>query len=366
MPASSWGLPPGSTSAARRQPEPVCASVAAESGVKILVIRRDNIGDLVCTTPLIRALRQRFPEAWIGALVNSYNAPVLRGNPDLNEVFAYRKLKHRDAGESLLVNLWARHRLLAALRRQSLDYVVMAGNTARAMGFSRLLHAKKTVGFTSAGARPDIAVTADGGGHEVDLTFRLAQALGISGPPPVPAVYPDPAVVARLRSELAQRLPGVKTLVGIHISARKPSQRWPIECFAQLAREIAGQGDVGILLFWSPGPETDPRHPGDDEKAEVLIKALRGLPSAAVPTHELGELVAGLSLCDRVICSDGGAMHIAAALAKPIVCLFGGSDAVRWHPWGVPHVLLQSPSRDVREIGVAEVLEAVARLRQPV
>ena len=62
---------------------------------KILVIRRDNIGDLVCTTPLIVALRQRFPQAWLGAWVNSYNAPVLDGNPDLDQVFVYTKGKHR-------------------------------------------------------------------------------------------------------------------------------------------------------------------------------------------------------------------------------------------------------------------------------
>lgn len=50
---------------------------------RILVIRRDNIGDLVCTLPLIRALREYFPRAWIGALANSYNRDVLMGNPDL-------------------------------------------------------------------------------------------------------------------------------------------------------------------------------------------------------------------------------------------------------------------------------------------
>ena len=67
---------------------------------RILVIRRDNIGDLVCTTPLLAALRRRFPAAWIGALVNSYNATVLDRNPDLDEVFVYRKLKHLGPGES--------------------------------------------------------------------------------------------------------------------------------------------------------------------------------------------------------------------------------------------------------------------------
>ena len=68
--------------------------------MKILVVRRDNIGDLICTTPFFAALRRRHPEAWIGALVNSYNAPVLDRNPDIDEVFAYQKLKHLEAGES--------------------------------------------------------------------------------------------------------------------------------------------------------------------------------------------------------------------------------------------------------------------------
>lgn len=76
--------------------------------MKVLVVRRDNIGDLVCTTPLFTALRRRYPQAWIGALVNSYNAPVLERNPDVNEVFAYTKLKHLEKGASALATLRSR------------------------------------------------------------------------------------------------------------------------------------------------------------------------------------------------------------------------------------------------------------------
>ena len=330
--------------------------------LRILVVRRDNIGDLVCTTPLFTALRRRFPEAWIGALVNSYNAPVLQGNPDLSEIFAYRKLKHREEGDSLLSELWTRYRLITALRRLSLDYAVLAGNAARAMGLARLLRPKSVVSLATSGTRPDVAIESGEAKHEVEITFRLAQAFGTGGPPPAPTVFPDQAAVGRLRSEIAARLPGVERLVGIHISARKPSQRWPIERYAELAREIARQGNAGMLLFWSPGAESDPRHPGDDEKAQALALELRKLPVVPVPTRELGELIAGLSLCDRIICSDGGAMHLAAALAKPIVCLFGRSDAARWHPWGVPHALMQPASLDVRDIDVGDVLDALRRL----
>ena len=81
-----------------------------------------------------------------------------------------------------------------------------------------------------------------------------------------------------------------------------------------------------------------------------------------VPTHRLDELIAALALCDRVVCADGGAMHIAAALGKPIVCLFGDSDAARWRPWGVPYELLQPPSRNVADIVVENVMQAYQRL----
>ena len=90
------------------------------------MVRRDNIGDLVCTTPLLAALRRAWPQAWIGALVNSYNAAVLDRNPDLDEVLVYTKLKHLEAGRSVLGALAGRIGDLWRLRRRRLDCVVLA------------------------------------------------------------------------------------------------------------------------------------------------------------------------------------------------------------------------------------------------
>ena len=63
-----------------------------------MILRRDNIGDLACTTPLVEALRAHLPRAWLAALVTTYNAEVLARNPALDEVFVYEKLKHRSGG----------------------------------------------------------------------------------------------------------------------------------------------------------------------------------------------------------------------------------------------------------------------------
>jgi ADP-heptose:LPS heptosyltransferase len=135
-----------------------------------------------------------------------------------------------------------------------------------------------------------------------------------------------------------------------------------VERYAELARRLHTEAGARFLLFWAPGSAADPKHPGDDEKAADLAARLAGLPLAPMPTQSLAELIAGLSLCDSVICSDGGAMHVAAALGKPLVCFFGNSDAVRWRPWGVPYRLLQAPSRDVADIRVEQALAAWQQL----
>jgi ADP-heptose:LPS heptosyltransferase len=146
------------------------------------------------------------------------------------------------------------------------------------------------------------------------------------------------------------------------MSARKPAQRWPVENFASLARQLHAEHGARLLLFWSPGPSDDPRHPGDDARAAELLDRCQGIPIQPMPTAHLEELIAGLSLCDQLVCSDGGAMHLAAGLGKPMVCFFGNSQASRWRPWGVPHRLLQPASENVADVSVDQALRAYATL----
>jgi ADP-heptose:LPS heptosyltransferase len=346
---------------------------------KILVIRRDNIGDLVCTTPLMSALRQRFPQGWIGALVNSYNAPVLDGNPDLDEVFVYTKAKHRAGGESLPGILWRRLQMMRRLRAMEIDDVIIATTTPqpRVARLARWLKPRRMIGFGAVGGL-DVALPLDDAGrHEVEDVFRVAAVYGIEGAPPacrviaasaaVPATEGSPCGAPTLRPSAS----GHPT-IGIHISARKPSQRWPAERFAELINTLAGQGSPRFMLLWSPGDDDNPLHPGDDAKAREVLKivgAPQGLPSVAGtpvdarPTLTLPELISALAECDALICADGGAMHLAAGLGLPIVCLFGNSGAAHWHPWGVPYRLLQKPSLNVADISVDEVVGAFNSLR---
>jgi heptosyltransferase-3 len=337
------------------------------AGPRILVVRRDNIGDLVCTTPLIAALRARFPEAWIGVLANTYNAPILAAHPDIDAVILYRKLKHGGVGTLALAA--ERIRLVRELRAKRFDYVFLAKTLFQPREFNatRLLAPAHIVGYAPKEGAPsralDHAVPETGaeGLHEVERVFRLARAIGIEGPPPPLRLGVDTGDLARVQEAIARRGLG-QPVVGVHLSARKPSQRWPAERFVALMRALHERYRASFMLFWSPGPADHPQHPGDDEKAAAVLQGTGGLPVLDWPTRELRGLVAGLAACDRVVCSDGGAMHIAAALGKPIVCFFGNSDATRWRPWGVPHRLLQRASREVTEITVEDALAACGEL----
>jgi ADP-heptose:LPS heptosyltransferase len=331
----------------------------------ILIIRRDNIGDLVCTTPLISALRRRYPRAHIAALVNTYNRQVLEGHPDLDALYAYAKAKHRLPGQSRLAVYWDRFALMRKLRARRYDYALLAAPDpgASALRLARWIAPAHVAGYAERTGLVDLALPHGElkAVHEVAQVFRLAALFGIDEAPGKLSIAVEPAARARASTALGQRAPGRK-LVAVHISARKPSQRWPAERYAGLMRALAGE--VDFLLLWSPGAADHAQHPGDDAKAQAILHEAGNLPLTAYPTHELRDLAAALSLADTVICSDGGAMHIAAALGKPILCFFGDSDAVRWYPWGVPYRLLQPDSRDVADISLDAALRALRELQQ--
>jgi len=327
------------------------------SAPSFLVIRRDNIGDLVCTTPLIHALRERFPKARLCVLVNSYNRAVVENNPDIDVIYAYMKTKHREKGQSVLSVLWNRVRLMHELRQQHFDYAIIAGAhfLPRGLRLARIIKPKHIVGFTE-------PYTLTHPLHESQDVFRLLTPLGIDGEAPRMRVYPAAAALVQAQAALKTKNIAPDNLIGVHISARKLTNRWPAEKFITLIQRLHQAHPSGFVLFWSPGSAANPRHPGDDEKAEQIMQALQNIPILAYPTDRLDQLIAGLSLCHSIVCSDGGAMHIAAALGKPILCFFGKSEKTRWYPWKTPHVLLQPASLNVADISIDDAVSAFERL----
>jgi ADP-heptose:LPS heptosyltransferase len=333
---------------------------------RYLIIRRDNIGDMVCTTPLLKALKSRFPDSTIDVLANSYNAAVLESNDDVDNLYIYTKAKHRTQGQSYLNTYYRRLQVILKLRKKKYDYVILAGSNyvPHALRFAKLLRPQKIVGYDPEGLGGlDIVVKQRSDHeerHEVDNTFYLLSALDITGPvPPLKLVISE-----QERARAAQIMVShVPLRIAVNISTRKPSQRWPIEKFAEWIRRLQQQANVSFALFWSPGDSSNPTHPGDDANANLLLRQVSDLPVIPFPTSHLRQLIAGLEQCQIYVGSDGGALHLAAALSLPCLCFFGNSDPIHWRPWDVPYVALQPSSKHAADISVQEALEGYHRLQ---
>jgi ADP-heptose:LPS heptosyltransferase len=337
---------------------------------KILVIRRDNVGDMVLTTPLLAALRARLPDATIDVLSNSYAAPVLAGNTDVDAVHVYTKSHHRQEGQSRLGVYLGRARTVLELRAQRYDSIVLAKLPAepRPLAFARIIGATEIVGLVKPGDAPRRGLThairwdPSRRAHMVEALMQLGEHFGIHASGGPVTVHPQPRARAAALAGLAPVVSPGTPLVALNLSARKVKQRWPVERFIALGRALHERYGCTFMLVWSPGASDNPRHPGDDAKAAEVLAGLAGVPVVALRTVQLAELIAALSLAQAMITADGGAMHLGAACGLPVVALFGNSEPALWHPWRVPHEILQHPARDVGLIGVAEVLAAWDRL----
>ncbi|MCX7724740.1 MAG: glycosyltransferase family 9 protein, partial [Thermodesulfovibrio sp.] len=340
-------------------------------------IRRDNIGDLICTTPAIHAVRQAYPRAKIGILVNTYNAEAIMNNSDIDEIYIYEKAKH--VPEKNKLSVWLNNlKVLMKIRKEKYDVALACGSySPRLARYTYMTGAKMRIGYLPENIQKSIFYNLylkepKKPMHEVERVFRLLSFIGIEGKPDKMKIYPSSEKIQKVRQLLINSRFSVKSqndkisqnniiLIAFHISSRKPENRWAPEKFVRLASLILKKyHNVSIMLLWSPGSEKNPYHPGDDEKAEYIIKAVPNI--IPVRTVHLSELIAALSLANLVVCLDGGAMHIAAALGKPIVTIWGSTDPSRWKPWGVKHIIVQHNKKNTEYIDVELVWQAIEKM----
>ncbi|PKB88545.1 glycosyl transferase [Ewingella americana] len=332
--------------------------------MKILLIRRDNIGDLILTTPLIKNLTDNNRNT-LDLLVNTYNKDVLVGNPHINKVHLYCKSHHRKAGQTLLGVYLQRIKTSLSVRMGGYDVALLASTDKRSLQWAKLSGAKRIIAI---GNNPQSCVTDNlphtDGLHIVELLNTLAEPLGINQAPGPLELYVSESEINHIVDKF--KIVRDKPIYGLQISSRKPQQRWQVEKFIELAHRLVAREDCRLVLFWSPGAEDNPEHPGDDQKAQAVIDACKDLPLTPMPTTSIRELMAAMSLCDQIITSDGGALHIAAGMQRPVVAMYGNSDAHYWAPWQVPCAIIEAPSEDVRLLEVDDVYARFIELREKV
>ncbi len=333
--------------------------------MKLLLIRNDNIGDLACTTPLIEMLRKAYPHATIDFLGNSYNIDLIRHDPRLSRLWYYEKAKHVSGFIKKLKALVQKALTLCQLRAQKYDLLIIAVPVfnKRTVRLARWIRPKAIYGAPSDECSLPLnyhSVSISSHEPHVFQVLSYARALGINEPVPASmSLFLSEEEKKTLSTERALFSENLSApLVGLQISARRPKQRWSYDQWKSFITSLLPS--VRIRLLWSPGSATNPQHPGDDELAQQLANEFPAL--LAKPTTDLRSLMVAFSACDLIVGSDGGAMHIAAALGVPTVTLFGDIDPTVWQPYSQKGIVIASPTDTLADLNPLDVVKKVIEI----
>ena len=299
------------------------------------------IGDVVFTTPLVRALRRAWPDARMTYLVEPDAAPVVRNNPHLDEVIVAPRTRglRRIAGDLALAR---------RLRRERFDVALDLHGGPRSAWLTWASAARERIGYDIPGRRwmytrivprarelrPRHSVA-----NQWDL---LAAVPGWSGGAPdreqdAVEMALDAAADRRMEARLIAAGVGPEAeLVVMHVSAGNPFRRWPEPFFAETAARIAAANPRRRLVF-SSGPSDR------DAAGRIAAMAREQLGGDAGRIVDLGEfdlqeLRALIGRSRLFVGGDTGPMHIAAATATPVVGIYGPTLAARSAPWRAPAV----------------------------
>jgi len=309
----------------------------------ILLVRLRQIGDVVFTTPAVHALRRRFPDAVITYLVEPAAAPIVAGNPHLNEVLVAPR---RSGIGGLIADLT----LGRQLRARRFDLAIDFHGGPRASLLTWLSGAPVRIGYEVAGrswmytqrvARSRALLPR----HSVVNQWDLVAALDIAAPDPSATpteMRLDHAAAAAVTARLARA--GVSTderIVVIHVSAGNPFRRWPFEHFVELIAALVADDSSRRIIVTSG--------PSEEAAAARVIAAARDRVGAVAATRvvscgefSLTELRALLDRASLYIGGDSGPLHIASTTAVPIVGLYGPTLPERSAPWRSPAYATES------------------------
>jgi heptosyltransferase-2 len=281
---------------------------------KILIVAPNWIGDALLAQPLFARLRKKHPGGVIDALAPPWTAPVMRRMPEIDDVVE----APFDHGE---LKLFARWRLGRRMRPRRYDAAIVLPNTFKSALVPFFAGIPLRIGFVGESRRGLLNLV-----HELDekrlplMAERYAQLAERPGSKPA-----LPLLQSRLRIDeanlamdlgrlgISRARPVVAFCPGAEYG---PSKRWPARHFAELARRLVAQG-YAVWLFGSA-----------KERAigEEIALASEGAASNLCGRTDLASAIDLLSLAEVVVSNDSGLMHVAAAVGRPVVALYGSSS----------------------------------------
>ncbi|MBI3279495.1 MAG: glycosyltransferase family 9 protein [Acidobacteria bacterium] len=303
----------------------------------LIVIRLGAMGDIIHTLPAVASLKQSVPQSRLTWVIDEKWTLLLEGNPFVDEVLEFNRRQIGSVRE-----LWRE------LRRQRRDAAVDFQGLVKSALIATASRAERVYGFDRAQVRERLAALAyshtvkTAAVHVVDKNLELARAAGARA-----AVKSFHIPEGRKEGRLPREFVLANPLAGWR------GKQWPLENYIELARRLRAQLGLELVLN---GP--------------VGIEA----PPAVAHVSGIGGLIDATRRASAVVGIDSGPLHLAAALGKPGVAIFGPTDPARNGPYGESFGVLRSPravtsykrreeiDESMRAITAEQVFEAL-RLR---
>jgi len=304
--------------------------------MKILLVRNDNIGDLINTTPAITALRKYYPSAQIDILVNTENQSAIFNNPNINKIYIYQKSKHVRNFFKKIKSIFHKLFLIQTIKKNHYDWAILFRFDLSKSSLT-WMRADKTIGTNPVFTHPILPnQDFDKNLHEALFCFELLKPLGIT----YAQFSQDYPYEEKTNFYLPESLKNLsipyKNSLGIHLSTRLLKNAYPESQFLNLIKQIRQEfPHLQIILTAAPG---------DFLMAENLAK----IPGVNfIKTKSFLEAAAVFSNCQLVLTLDGGMAHVCPALGIKTICLMDHSKISRWHPWGMQDLALSHPTGPV-------------------
>jgi len=273
---------------------------------RILVVRLGAMGDIIHALPAVANLKSSFPNSRVTWVVAPQWAPLLEGNPFVDRIILFER--------GSVANLLHSHR---ELTREAFDFAVDFQGLIKSALIAKAARPDRIFGFDDsreeqAGVFYSNRVTTSSA-HVVDRNLELTRAAGADASP---SVFPLPA------GKPEQPLPTEDFILACPL-AGWTSKQWPLASYAELSKRLP----IPLVVNGPPSSEETLR------KIDGAIPNLTGLPGLIYATRRAAAVVG----------VDSGPLHIAAALGKPGVAIFGPTDPERNGPYGGSLQVLRSP-----------------------
>lgn len=309
-------------------------------GVKILLIQLRQLGDILLTTPVVRAIKEQIPEAQIDFMTYPMGQLIIQGNPLVR--------KHVVAPQKGIISTV---RFVRSLRREHYDVVIDFMATPRSAVMARLVPAYERIAFQTGRSAffTQTIPRARSDQYIVREKFQLLKPLGMA-PSDVRMMLPVDEKDYQLPRKFIQdhvKLRDSQMRVILSPTHRRAQRKWPLERWAQLAVWLEKSMKADVIWIWGPGEE---------EEIDLAIKLSQGVGFKSPKTtfRELAALIADSHL---FIGNSNGPSHVAVAMDTPSIQLHGPTSARSWCPMTERHQAVQGA--DMEAISLSEVQSLV-------